>query len=210
MENAAPDSTGTDRLLELVGAGDREAFDALFARYRQYLRQVVALRLDPKLRPRLDPSDVVQETQMEAFRRLSDYLERRPMSFHLWLRKMACERAMMAQREHLRAARRSLAREVALPDRSSFQLAEQFLAKGSTPSQRLDRSELAHRVAEVMKRLTVSDRDLLMMRNLEGLSNQEAAEVLQIEPAAASQRYGRAVLRLRKLMIAGGLLESRP
>jgi DNA-directed RNA polymerase specialized sigma24 family protein len=48
------------------------------------------------------------------------------------------------------------------------------------------------------------------MRNLEALSNQEVAEVLQIEPVAASQRYGRALMRLRKLLLASGLLEAQP
>src|SRR5205807_6083655 len=138
------DSTETQALLELVQAGDRRAFEQLFARYRPYLRQVVELRLDPKVRARVDPSDVVQETQLEAFRRLEDYLERQPMPFRLWLRKTACERLLMVQRQHIGAARRAVGREVPLPDASSFQLAQHLLASGSTPRQRLDKADVAN------------------------------------------------------------------
>jgi RNA polymerase sigma-70 factor (ECF subfamily) len=92
MADVTPDSAETQRLLHQVCAGDASAFDALFARHRSYVRQVIELRLDPRLRARVDPSDVVQETQLDAFRRLPDYLERRPMAFRLWLRKTACER----------------------------------------------------------------------------------------------------------------------
>jgi RNA polymerase sigma-70 factor (ECF subfamily) len=210
MRDAAPDSGETDGLLRQALAGDRTAFDRLFARHRAYLCRVIDLRIDPRLQPRLDPSDVVQEAQLEAYRRLSDYLERRPMSFRLWLRKTAFERLLMAQRFHLRAARRAVGREAPLPERSSLELARQLLASGSTPSQRLDRAERARRVAAELARLGEADREFLVMRNLEGLSNQEAAEALQIDPAAASQRYGRALLRLRKLLVESGLMESPP
>jgi RNA polymerase sigma-70 factor (ECF subfamily) len=210
MDEPLPDSAETQRLLEQVRAGDRLAFEQLFTRHRPFLRQVVELRLDPRLRARVDPSDVVQETQLEAFRRLGDYLERRPMPFRLWLRQTACERLLMAQRHHVGAARRAVGREVPLPDASSLQLAQQVLAAGSTPSQRLDRDEVAGRVRQALARLSETDREILLLRNLEMLSNQEAANVLQIDPAAASQRYGRALLRLRKLLIAGGLMESLP
>jgi len=77
-----PDSEETIGLLTRIDH-DNRAFDQLFARYRSMLRRVVDLRFDPSLRSRIDPSDVVQETQLEAFRRLSDYLNRRPMPFHL-------------------------------------------------------------------------------------------------------------------------------
>src|SRR5262245_29964288 len=101
MEHFTPDSAETVQLLEEVRAGQADAFDRLFTRHQDYLRQVVALRLDPRLRPRVDPSDVVQETQLEAFRRLPDFLQRQPMPFRLWLRKTAQERLRMLERRHL-------------------------------------------------------------------------------------------------------------
>jgi RNA polymerase sigma-70 factor (ECF subfamily) len=210
MDELPPDETETQRLLQQVRGGDRLAFEQLFTRHRPFLRQIIELRLDPRLRSRVDPSDVVQETQLEAFRRLDDYLQRQPMPFRLWLRKTACERLLMAQRQHVGAARRAVGREVTLPDASSLQLAQQLLAGGSTPSQRLNREELAGQVRQAVTRLSETDREVLLMRNLEMLSNQEVALELQIDPAAASQRYGRALLRLRKLLVAGGLTEPPP
>jgi len=78
-------------------------------------RRFVELRLDRKLRRRLDASDVVQETQLEAASRLADFLERSPMPFHLWLRKTAYQRLLMIHRQHLDAARRDIQREVPRP-----------------------------------------------------------------------------------------------
>ncbi len=210
MQQAKPDSGATEQLLKKAQAGDERAFEELFARHRDYLLQVVALRLDGRIRSRLDPSDVVQDAQLEAFRRFDDYLQRRPMAFRLWLRKTTCERLLMLQRYHRQAARRSVDREIGLPDASAFVLVQQLLAGGSTPSHRLEHSETARRVREVLAQLSEADREILLMRNLEGLSNQEAAEFLQIEPVAASQRYGRALLRLRKLLQASGLVEPSP
>src|SRR6516162_11391849 len=133
MDELPPDETETQRLLQQVRGGDRLAFEQLFTRHRPFLRQIIEMRLDPRLRSPVDPSDVVQETQLEAFRRLDDYLQRQPMPFRLWLRKTACERLLMAQRQHVGAARRAVGREVTLPDASSLQLAQQLLAGGSTP-----------------------------------------------------------------------------
>jgi RNA polymerase sigma-70 factor (ECF subfamily) len=116
----------------------------------------------------------------------------------------------MIERHHVDAQRRAVGREVALPDRSSLQLFGQLLAAGSTPSQQLSRAELARRVRQAVARLADIDKEILLMRNLEGLSNHEVAQVLEIAPAAASQPYGRALLRLRKLLLAGGLSESEP
>ena len=95
MHEGTADSDETRRLLGQAQAGDRRAFEELFARHHDYLHRVIALRLDPRMRARLDASDVVQDTQLEAFRRLSDYCRRRPMPFRLWLRKTAQELSLI-------------------------------------------------------------------------------------------------------------------
>ena len=94
MEELQSDSTETQSLLEQVREGDRQSFDQLFARHRAYLCQIVELRLDPRVRTRLDPSDVVQEAHLEAFRRFGAYLRQRPMPFRLWLRQIAYDRTL--------------------------------------------------------------------------------------------------------------------
>jgi RNA polymerase sigma-70 factor (ECF subfamily) len=206
MHDVQPDSDETSGLLRQVAAGDRQAYEKLFARYRSYLLRVVEARLDPKVRPRVDPSDVVQETQLEVLRRLPDYLTRRPMPFRLWLRKTAQERLLVVRRRHVDAGRRAVGREAPLPERSSLLLARAFLG-GSTPSRRLARQELACRVRQAVVRLPEADQEILLLRAFEGLSNQEVACVLDMDPATASKRHGRALLRLQKLLAEGGLTE---
>jgi RNA polymerase sigma-70 factor (ECF subfamily) len=210
MDEAAPDSHETQRLLQRAGQGDRQARERLLDRHRADLRAFVEQRLDARLRARLDASDVVQEVQLEALRRLGDYLERRPMPFRQWLRRTAYERLLMLRRRHVGAARRAVGREVALPDRSSLALARQLLAGGSTPSQRLDREELARRVQAALARLAESDRDMLLMRNYEGLSYQEVADIMGIDPTAARKRHGRALIRLHRLLSLTDRGEDRP
>jgi RNA polymerase sigma-70 factor (ECF subfamily) len=68
--------------------------------------------------------------------------------------------------------------------------------------------ERAHRVRAAVAQLPDADREVLLMRHFEGLSNQEVSCLLDITPAAASQRHGRALLRLRKLLLDSGLAES--
>lgn len=210
MDEVQPDSLETRTLLDLARAGDRQAVDQLLARHRAALKQFIELRLDSRIRGRVDPSDVVQETQLEAFRRLDDFLQRRPMPFHLWLRKTAYERLLKVRRHHRATGRRSVEREVAWPDRSSLLIARQFLGQGPAPGQRLAEEEIARRVREALARLSEADHEILLMRQVEELSYQEAACLLDIEPAAARQRYGRALLRLRQILYDDGLLESNP
>jgi RNA polymerase sigma-70 factor (ECF subfamily) len=208
MAEVPSDSEATQDLLRRAHAGDPVALEELFAVYRPYLRQFVALRLNPRVRPRLDPSDVVQEAQLEAARRLKGYLEGPPMPFRLWLRQIAQDRLFNLHRRHVATARRAVGREQPLPEQSSADLAEQLLAAGSTPSQRLGRRELASGLRQALAQLSEGDREILLLRNFEGLSNQEVGFLLGIEPATASQRHGRAMLRLHKALVATGLTES--
>jgi RNA polymerase sigma-70 factor (ECF subfamily) len=208
MPEFHPDAAETQGLLEQVRAGDRHAFGQLFARHEAYLYRLVELRLDSRLASRVDLADVVQEAYLEALGRLKDYLENPVLPFRLWLRQIACDRVSKAHRHHLAAARRALGREVPLPDHSSLLLARQLLAGDSSPSQRLDQQELARRLRLAVAQLPEADREVVMLRHFEGLSNQEVACLLQLAPATASKRHGRALLRLHRILFEGGLTES--
>jgi RNA polymerase sigma-70 factor (ECF subfamily) len=150
---------------------------------------------------------VVQETQLEVYRRLGDFLDRRPMPFRVWLRKTAYERLLMARRRHVEAGQRAVGRERPLPDRSSLLFARRIIARGSTPSRSLGRRELARRLHRVLAELTDTDREILVMRNLEDRSYEEIACILDVEPAAARKRHGRALIRLHALLAADGLMD---
>ena len=203
-EPPCEESAATRGLLERVAAGDPDAVEDLFARHRPALVAFVDLRLDRAVRTRLDASDVVQEAQAELARRMADYLARRPMPFHLWARKTAFERLLKARRAH-RADRRDVAREAAGVDRSSVALAHALVAPGPTASEAAAAREAAERVARAVEGLSEADREVLLMRHVEGLSHPEIACLLGIDPAAARQRYGRALFRLQKALGAVGV-----
>jgi RNA polymerase sigma-70 factor (ECF subfamily) len=112
------------------------------------------------------------------------------------------------QRQHLKTAKRAAGREVPLPQESSLLLAEQLLAAGPTPSQQVAKRELARRLRSALSELPSAQREVLLMRNFEGLSYQEVAYILDIDATAARKRYGRALLQLRKRLLEGGLRES--
>jgi RNA polymerase sigma-70 factor (ECF subfamily) len=210
MPEIRPDSTQTRALLERIGQDDRQALDELLDRHRGELRNFVDFHLDPRLRARMDPSDVVQETQAELARRIDDYLANRPMPFRLWLRKKAYERLLNLRRDHVTRARRSVRREVAWPDRSSLLLARPLLAGGPSPSQQLEAKDLAERLSRAVARLADADREILLMRHAEDLPFDEIACLLGIEPAAARKRFGRALIRLQKLLVEENVLEGPP
>jgi RNA polymerase sigma-70 factor (ECF subfamily) len=208
MPGVKPDSGHTAELLEQVRGGNKRALGTLLARYRSRVRAFITFRLDPELRSRLDASDVVQETQMEVVRRMDDYLDRRPMPFHLWIRKTAYERLLNARRDHRQQARRAVGREVALPDRSSILVARSVLG-GQSPSQQLAAREFAKRVTDAVSGMNDVDQEILLMRHAEELPYEEIACLLEIEPAAARKRYGRALIRLQKVLSDRGLLEDQ-
>jgi RNA polymerase sigma-70 factor (ECF subfamily) len=142
---------------------------------------------------------------VEAARRLPDYLVRRPMPFHLWARKTAYERLLNVRRDQ-RAARRDVAREAPAPDESSVALARSLVSSGPTPSEAAQANELAGRVAAVVAGLPEADREILLLRQVDNLPYEEIGPLLDIDPAAARQRYGRALLRLQKVLREQGLL----
>jgi RNA polymerase sigma-70 factor (ECF subfamily) len=201
------DSSATEVLLRRLEQGDPEAQDHLLSRHRAFLRRLIALRMDRRLRQRVDPSDVVQDAQMEAARRLAEYLagEAPRMPFRLWLRQIARDRMEMSRRRHVEAGRRAVQREEVLADDGTAALASRLCARQATPSIDAARVETRALVRSAVARLPDNDREIVLMRNFEGLSNQEVATVLGVPPATASKRYGRALLRLRTLLQEGGI-----
>jgi RNA polymerase sigma-70 factor (ECF subfamily) len=210
MVPVQPDSEETRALLERVARNEVRALEELLIHHRAGLRDFIEFHLDPRLRARVDPSDVVQETQMELVRRMNDFLMQRPMPFRLWMRKKAYERLLNLRRDHLLHQRRSVRREVAMPDRSSLLLARPLLANQPTPSQEVEARELAERIARAVAQLGDADREILLLRHAEDLPFEEIAYLLDLTAAAARKRFGRALIRLQNLLRDEGLLEGPP
>jgi RNA polymerase sigma-70 factor (ECF subfamily) len=200
---ATPDSE-TEELLRHASLGDAEARQRLLARHRRRLHHMVNLRLDRRLRARVDPSDVVQEVLTRADGALADYLKRRPMPFYPWLRQLAWDRLVDLHRRHVAAQRRSVTREEQtthrLADDSVLALADRLIDKHSSPSRRLLREELRERVRAALDRLAARDREVLILRHLEQLTTLETAAVLTISEGAVKLRHLRALERLRAVL----------
>ena len=200
-----PNSPDTQELLKQAQKGQPDAVEQLLDAHREPLRRMIGLRLDPALAARLDASDIVQDVLLEAHRRLSDYLRSPAMPFHLWLRHIAKDHVIDAHRRHRQAQRRSLDREqpivpAVLADHSSYELAGQILDQEPTPASAAIRHELQRRLDTAIAALDDDDREVILMRHGEQLSNQEVAAALGLTEAAASMRYLRAVRRLRDLL----------
>lgn len=194
----------TDELLRRAGAGDTSAEGELLDRHRGRLRQMVSVRIDPRLAARVDPSDIVQEAFAEASRKLPHYLEHRPVPFYPWLRQIAWERLVHLNSKHIGAQKRSVTREgrpdLALPDESAMQLVNHLVAGGTSPSRRAAREEMRERVRAALGQLPSHYREAVILRHLEQLAFEEIAGVLGISEAATRSRYRRAVERLHNLL----------
>ncbi len=200
-----PDPSQSQELLKQAECGDREAVGRLLERHRESLRRAIHLRIDRAIQRRVDASDIVQEVMLEASRRLPEYLKNPAMPFHLWLRQMARDRLIDAHRRHQVAERRAIGREkplelAAFLDRSSIELAADLRDHELTPAAAAMRQELERRFHDVLGQLDDEDREILIMRYFEQLSNQEVAQALGLSEAAAGMRHLRALRRLRALL----------
>ena len=194
-------------LVERAAEGDEQAWQRLMSDHWPRLRRMVALRMDPRLQGRIDPSDVVQESYIDAARRLAEYAKNPAMPFFVWLRWLTGQKLMEQHRRHLGAQARDVSREVSLyqgafPEATAADLAANVLGEITTPSQAAIRVEQIKRLQEALESLEPIDREILVLRHFEQLSNGEAAEVLNLDKSTASKRYTRALVRLKDVLTA--------
>jgi RNA polymerase sigma-70 factor (ECF subfamily) len=204
------ESAETKRLLMKIRAGDRDAFEELFDRHRDSVRRAVELRLTPELKARFDASDVVQEAHLEAYQRLDEYLKREPMPFGLWVRKTAQQRLQKLKRAHLHAKQRTVHREQSLPDKSSMMLAARFVDPATSLGQRMAKQEYEQLVQDAINELEELDREILLMRIVEGLEHSEIGQLLDLNCTAVRKRFGRALIKLQCELTEKGLSRSMP
>jgi len=194
-----------DRLLEQAQAGDEAAMAELFDRYRKRLRQMVRLRLDRRLQGRVDSSDVLQDAYLEARQKLPAYSAKGDLPFFLWLRLVVGQKLTDLHRHHLGTQKRDAARDVSIyrgpmPEATSFALAAQLMGKITTPSHAAIRAESKLQLQDALNTMDAIDREVLTLRHFEMLTNAETAQVLELSHAAASNRYVRALKRMKKIL----------
>lgn len=198
-----PDLSETRELLDRVAGADPSAEGLLWERHREPLRRMIGMRLDRALVRRVDASDVVQEVMLKASGRLADYLKAPAMPFHLWLRQIAQDHIVDAHRRHRVAGSRSVDRETpmaAFADRSSLDLAAGLRDPHLTPATEAIRCELGRRFREAIDELDELDREVILLRHFEQLTNAEAARALGLSEPAAGMRHLRALRRLRAIL----------
>ncbi|HVT29443.1 MAG TPA: sigma-70 family RNA polymerase sigma factor [Lacipirellulaceae bacterium] len=212
MTDGPPEDLEALSLVEQAIQGDSRAWRRLVEDHRDGLRRMVALRMDRRLQGRIDPSDIIQESYIDAARRLPEYVANPKMPFFIWLRWLVGQRMMEQHRRHLGVQARDVTREVSLyqgafPEATTADLATNLLGRLDSPSQEAIQVEQRKRLQEALDLLEPIDREVLVLRHFEQLSNGETAEVLNLDKSAASKRYTRALLHLKSALIGmpGGL-----
>ncbi len=192
--------------LAALRSGGKEVLATVFLKYRERLERMVGYRLDPRLLGRIDPDDVIQEAYIQVARRIDTFLAAPTVSLFVWLRQITWQTLLDIHRRHL-GQKRNAGQEVALHGHNHgtstiIPLAQQLAGSLTSPSQVAMRNERMLQLQEAIKKLDDTDRDVLVLRHFEQLTNGEVAEVLNITKTAASNRYMRALKRLRKRLDA--------
>jgi len=199
------DANDLDALTQRLREGDTAAAGELFTACRDRLKHMVRLRLDRRLQGRLDPSDVLQEAFLDVQKKALDFVAKADMPAYLWLRLVTAERLLILHRQHLGTKMRDANQEVSLcrgglPPASSHSLANLLLGRFTSPSAAAIRAERRVRLQAALDQMDPLDREVLALRHFEELTNGEAATVLGLSKTAASNRYIRALKRLKDIL----------
>ncbi len=176
-----------------------ESSNEVLGRFREYLLLLARLQLGDQLRSKLDASDVVQQTLLEAHRKRAQFRGQSTAEMAAWLRQMLAYNLADAMRA-LGRAKRDVARERSLEaglDASSARLASWLAAEQSTPSQKAQRQEEVLGLAEALAKLPEAQREALVLRHCQGLSLAVISRHLARSPAAVAGLLKRGLRELR-------------
>ena len=196
----------------VLRSGSKDTLAALFLKYRDRLERMVDVRLDPRLLGRIDPADVVQEAYIEVARRIDGFLAAPAVSLFVWLRQITWQTLLDIHRRHL-GQKRNAGQEISLHSRNQDRstvcpLAQQLAGSLTSPSQAAMRNERMVLLQGAIGQMDAIDHEILALRHFEQLSNREVAEVLNLTKTAASNRYMRALKRLRECLDASSELSD--
>ncbi len=188
----------------ILAEGGQKALADLLALHQEKLERIVAFRLAPFLRSRIDPADVLQEAYFEISRRINEFIEGSPVSFFVWIRQKTIQTLIDIHRNHTRE-KRNAQREMSLDSSpfgqtTSISIARFLLDDITSPSQAAVREEEIQQLQSALESMNETDREVIAMRHFEHLNNQQVAEVLDISPTAASNRYVRAAAKLTEIL----------
>ncbi|TWU08328.1 ECF RNA polymerase sigma factor SigE [Stieleria varia] len=178
-----------------------------FAAEHDRLWQLAMFRMDHRIAGRVDADDVLQESFLAAEKRVQHYLKSPKCSLFVWLRMIVTQTLVDIHRRHFGADMRSAAREVSfggpqLPESTCVSIVRQLTGSQTSPSGVMMREESTMALEKAISEMPALDQETIALRHFEGLSNSETAEVLGISVTAASNRYVRALARLRDILEA--------
>jgi RNA polymerase sigma-70 factor (ECF subfamily) len=171
-------------------------------RYRDYLRLLAQMQIDPRLRRDCDPSDIVQAVLLKADQGRAGFRGTTAEEEAGWLRQILAHTLADQLRDRLRG-RRDVRREVELKqavDESSYRLAVCGVSREPSPSRALGDKENALRLADALTRLPEPQRDAVTLKHLEGRPLFEVANLMNRSPAAVASLLRRGLARLRELL----------
>lgn len=190
--------------LQRLTEGGEAALAELFSEYRERLERIISFRLEPRIRGRLDPADVLQEAYLEIASRYHEYIQNPSVSFFVWLRQRTLQTMIDLHREHFREKRdpNRENRYLGQPNSqaTSMSIARFLLDEVTSPSQAAVDAEESQRLHAALDSMQETDREVLALRHFEHLSNLQVAEILGLSPTAASNRYIRAAARLSEIV----------
>ena len=187
-------------LLRRAREGDTAAWGELLERYRAYLRYVAQRRMDPKLQARVDASDVVQQTFLEAQRDLQSFRGEVEQELAVWLRRILEHNVSESIERHLTTKKRSAKREQSMDDSRGKGMAmrTRLPSEQSTPSQRVMRGEDAAMLARAVAELPPDQAEAVQLRHFEGFTLKQLAEHFGRSEVAVAGLLKRGLQGLRK------------
>ena len=192
-------------LLGQATQGDQQALSQLLSNYRNYLKLLARLHVDQHLQAKADPSDLVQETQMLAFRDFSQFRGSTEAEFTAWLRRVLSRSAAMFVRHYRMTQARNVALETQLDqaiEQSSLSIGKVAAAIEPSPSQVVSRKETAVILADALAALPENYREAMILHHLESHSIRETANRMKRTSDSVKKLLARATIKLRAILDA--------
>jgi len=197
------DGPSIEHLVAKARQGETEPLGQLLQTYRNYLTILATTQLDRRLRRRMNPSDLVQETMLAAHCDFGKFRGSSERELLAWLRQILINCLHHAMETHLDAKRRDVRREIsveqvsAVLDRSVVNFVQVLADRGPSPSAPLRQRERAVALADQLAKLRAPYRDVIVLRNLQGLSFEEIADRMGRKPGAVRMLWLRAIDKFR-------------
>jgi len=194
-----------ESLLQLARRNESQPLGELLQLYRNYLTILATAQLDARLRRRLSPSDIVQETMLAAHRDFGQFRGKSERELLAWLRQILINSLHRAYEVHLKARRRDIRCEISLDqvsqnlDQSGVQFRDLLADRGPSPSASIRAGEQAVRLADQLARLRPAYRDVIVLRVLQGLSFDEVAARMDRKPGSVRMLWLRAIEKFREV-----------